>query len=446
MADHTLHIKEFGKIEEANKSCQLNNSYAEISLSKDDFESLTNFIEENSYNSDFSKAFTIFSRSGKRYIQVKNFVGVIETNTGLVIEILPKVFNGKTQSSKDESKLLLLKMLRVITNIPFINLDKADLQIQDNFPILEVFITSFIKETEFLLSKELNGEYNVTEDYLPYVKGKIVLNTSTFSSNFIKTKFNCRYDDFNNNIPPNKLIKSTLLKLFQTSKSSNNKKIILKLLSHFDEIDISTDFIADFEYSNARKFQFKKYDLLIRWCEVFLLNKSFMNFHGKSVNQAILYPMEKLFEEYVAHLLRKYCDGVTIKTQERKYFLLGQKSNSDDSEYSIKRFALKPDIVLDKGKVIIDTKWKLLNMNSRNFDIKESDIYQMHAYGRKYTSELGVATRLALIYPRSEYFSEPLLQFSYGDNITLDIIPINLLSSNLKEELNNIVSVLNYVI
>lgn len=128
--------------------------------------------------------------------------------------------------------------------------------------------------------------------------------------------------------------------------------------------------------------------------------------------------MEKLFESYIALLLKKYFSSIEIKTQDKRYFLLNQMKNKDDKNYSLSKFQLKPDIVLKEDKVIIDTKWKILNQDNNKFDIKESDVYQMHAYGRRYEDEnSGHTPRLALIYPKSNNFISKLNQFRYGGNL-----------------------------
>ena len=71
--------------------------------------------------------------------------------------------------------------------------------------------------------------------------------------------------------------------------------------------------------------------------------------------------MEKLFESYIAFLLKKYCHGFTIDAQDKRYCLISQNKDINDLNYSIKKFALKPDIVINNDEVIIDTKWKILN-------------------------------------------------------------------------------------
>jgi 5-methylcytosine-specific restriction enzyme subunit McrC len=165
-----------------------------------------------------------------------------------------------------------------------------------------------------------------------------------------------------------------------------------------------------------------------------------MSFHGDTVNQAILFPMEKLFENYIASLVKKYCKDIKVRTQDRRFSLLGQKTHSDDHDYSSKKFHLKPDIVINENQVILDTKWKILNVNSSRDGIQESDIYQMHAYGRGYQeSSNGVSPRLGLIYPKCETFKERLPQMRYGKEVLLDVVPFDFNNKNAGEEIRSII-------
>ena len=62
----------------------------------------------------------------------------------------------------------------------------------------------------------------------------------------------------------------------------------------------------------------KDYEQLIKWSKVFLMNKSFMTFTGETEARALLFPMEKLFEGYVAKELKKALkDGWTLTAQDR---------------------------------------------------------------------------------------------------------------------------------
>lgn len=421
----TLYIKEYGTITIGKKNVSSNNnSYLEVH--EDIFDSITNFIEENQSQEDFDKAFSIYRKKGQRFVKVKNYVGVIETKEKVVIEILPKTYIGENGEEGDikSSRDLLLTMLKTLKNSPFINLNVAHLKEQKNFPILEVFIASYLDELIKLTSKELRGDYIVVEDNCKFLKGKLLLKENIKLNSFNKTNFYCQFDEFNTNIPPNKLIKSTLLKLNKITTSNKNKKKILKSIQHFESVYNSTNLDSDIAYCRTREKALVNYGNLINWSEIFLKNKSFTNFSGNSINQAILFPMEKLFESYIAHLLKKYCDGYSIRTQDRRFFLVGQKRNEEDLDYTINKFLLKPDVVINEYKLIMDTKWKILNAESRKYDIKEADIYQMHAYGARYSSVLD-KPRLALVYPKNPNFKEKLMQFRYGEDMFLDVLPFD---------------------
>lgn len=439
----TYYIKEFGTITIGSSNKPFSSGELEIDAAS--FQSITNFIEENQNQEDFDKAFSIYQKKGKRFIKVKNYVGVIETKQGVVIEILPKTFIGKNgeEANKEDSKKLLLTMLKTLKNSPFINLNIAHLKEQKNFPILEVFIASFLDELIKLTSKELRGDYVSNEENISFLKGKLLLKEHIKANSINKSNFYCQFDEFNTNIPPNKIIKSTLHRLFSITSSNQNKKKIIKSLQHFESASYSSNIDSDIAYCKTRERALVNYGNLLTWSEVFLKNKSFTNFHGNSINQAILFPMEKLFESYIVFLLKKYCHGYTIDAQDKRYCLISQNKDKYDFNFSINKFPLKPDIVINNNEVIIDTKWKILNTESKKYEIKEADIYQMHAYGKRYQDENidNMAPRLGLIYPRNPNFEEKLFQMRYGQDLLLDVIPFDFGNKDAGAEIRNIFKV-----
>lgn len=439
------YIKEFGVISEGTIN-SYNENTNELVLAHNAFNSLVDFVEENQLNPDFEKAFTVFKKRGVRCIRVKNYVGVIETKNGVVIEILPKTFkqSDRRDASIAEARSILFKMLKSLKNSPFINLSNAHVDSVKNFPILEVFISNYVDELQRLLNKQLKGDYITNQENLNFLRGKLKPKENLKFNSIDKSKFHCEFDYFDINTPPNRIIKSCLLKLLTSSKTSKNKSKISKLLNSFSDIDSSQDYISDFAFCENRKKLLQHYKITLEWSKVFLDNKSFTNFHGKSVSQAVLFPMEKLFESYIAFLLKKHFSGIEIKTQDKRYFLLNQKRNIDDDKYSLNKFLLKPDLVLKNDKVIIDTKWKILNQDNNKFDIKESDVYQMHAYGRRYEDEgSGHTPRLALIYPKSSNFTNKLNQFRFGQDLFLDVYPFDFFTET-KDEISYIVNELLY--
>lgn len=436
-------IREYGVISEG----ALGKPYSDdgIELDKTPFQSITNFIEENSENKDFDNAFSIFKKSGRRHIRVRNYVGVIETKQGVAIEILPKIFKNSETSSIEDAKLLFLRMLKTLSNTPFINLRVAHLKEVDKFPILEIFVNAYLTELKILFGRQLRGDYNQFEENSTFIKGKLLISENIKKNSYNKTKFFCSYDIFSENIPPNRLIKSTLRHLFNVSKNSSNKRQILKFLNLFEGVHFSRSIDEDLNFCKSRKRMLKNYVNLISWSETYLKNKSFTNFHGGSINQAILFPMEKLFENYIAYLISKYCDSHLVNVQDKKYALINQKLNSSDKKYEVEQFPLRPDIVINTDLIIIDTKWKVLDQDAKKFGMLESDIYQMHAYGRRYQSgnTKGIAPRLGLIYPKVPTFLNDLMQMRYGDDLYLDVLPFDLASEFPDIEIQKVINKLD---
>lgn len=422
MATDSYYICEYGLIRCKDDYAELKDTVNEIYLPKASFENLYNYILENQASvPDGDLPFALFSRGSKRQIRVKNYVGIIETKDGLHLEILPKIHFQKTADEVSATKAIFLKMLRHLKNAPFIHINEAHLNAQKDFPILEVFIRSFILEAEKLINAGLRSDYLLEESNLSYLRGKLKVNQNIKYNYFNKAHFYCAYTEYSANIPPNKLIKTTLVKLLSHTKSYKSYLAINKLLLHLEEINVSTEIDKDLAVSNSQNRLFSKYATLLKWAEIFLKNKAFTNFKGSHVNMAILFPMERIFEDYIAHLFTKYADGYKIKAQDKSYFLVERHVDAG-------RFRLKPDLLVDSEvsrRIIVDTKWKLIDQfaPNKNYNISQADMYQLYAYGRKYTT--GQEPKLVLLYPCNENFTHKLEQFIYEGELQLEVVPFD---------------------
>lgn len=112
-----------------------------------------------------------------------------------------------------------------------------------------------------------------------------------------------------------------------------------------------------------------------------------------------LFPMEKLYEEYIANKLKKTKSMFTlVNTQHNKYSLFNMKNDKKVNVYKI-----KPDIVTTSNDevIIIDTKWKILN----RYGPSQMDLYQMYAYYTRY-KQLGMnVKKVVLLYPYSDQYA-----------------------------------------
>lgn len=390
-------------------------------------------IEENEFSDDIGKAFKYSKHKGIEYITAQNYVGVIETKDGTIIEILPKIHFNCLPDDKaliNETRLRFLKMLKHLKDSPFRNIDEAHINAK-KFPLIEIFITSFLDEFEILLKKGLKQSYEVIENNLSYFKGRLLVGQNIRTNLINRAKFVVRFDDYLFDIPQNRILKSTLHYLKIRTSSTKSRTRILNYLNILDEVPESDNVIGDFNRITSQNRLFSQYTRLLEWAKIFLLGNSFTTYKGKNLNKAILFPMEKIFEDYVSFGLKKYIKNFDVSIQEKKHYLI-------DEHIGKGKFKLKPDNILRgyDGILILDTKWKLIDENipRENYGIVSSDLYQLYSYAEKYIRKENSHVHLYLLYPKHENFTNPLYNFTYyenknekeTENLVLSVIPISL--------------------
>lgn len=411
MAKKTYTITEYGSFIRKNEVMGYKTLPSKV------FDALETFILENAGKGNETTdlmGVSVRKNIGK-VITAKNYVGVIALNDGSIIEILPKICG---EDNENEVKKLLIKMLRTVQNSPFKSMQSTNVNV-DKLPIFEIFIRMFILETFAVVKRGLKSGYETVDDNLTVCKGKIDFNNQIKYNLIHKEKFFVSYDEFNNNRPENRLVKSTLKYLFKYSTSSKNKTDLKTLLNVFENIDESSNVDADFEKCVSDR-NSKYYETLLIWCKVFLKGKSFTSFAGSEVAYALLFPMETIFESYVAKQLKKQFNPneYTVSAQHSAKYLFDTP----------RKFSLRPDIVItrksDGAIFIMDTKWKQLNSNpSSNYGISQSDMYQMYAYQKKYGSN---AKNVTLLYPLTENAPQQEIKFVSDDGVTVNVVLVDL--------------------
>ena len=384
------------------------------SIGKKDFSDIENFILKNSdENAPFLR---IASGVGGKFIQARNYVGVLQTKSGLTIEILPKIAD---KTDTDKSKAVLIKMLKSLKNFPFKSSNLANLKTQ-NLPLLEIFISMFLCELETLVKKGIKSDYVTLEENLNFLKGKLNINEQIKRNSIHKEQFYVGYSEFLSDIKINQIIKTTLKFLYKKSNSSKNQQKIRELLFIFDEVSMCNDY-KNFFINYTINRQVRHYEQTLLWCKIFLLGNTFTPHKGDDLAFALLFDMNALFESYVGNFIEKKIPG-TILQHKVKYLIEEPRD-----------FGLKPDIFLE-GKFIADTKWKIIrqdiNESEKKYKISQADLYQLYAYGKKY--ECG---ELYLIYPKIDGAKQESMKFRYEDEMWLEILYFDLENDSNNDEI-----------
>ena len=424
-------------------------------LSESTFNNLWDFILSNKVTEDGDVVMSVHTRGGRKYIKTGRYVGTIQTKNGQVIEVLPKIYKASGQQEKDKAicRKVFLNMLRHFADAKARSFQNATLSTKKGFPILEVYISNYINAVEQLVLNGLKKDYAIVEESQVFLKGKLDVSKQITQNIADKTRFAVKYNKYIENIPQNRVVVTTLRKLLNDSHSTINKAHISTLLVILNDIPSSTNIQEDLRIASIANRQFSEYNLLIKWSSQFLLNRGFTTFSGDCVNQSLLFQAEKLFEDFVAFLFKKYAPSFNYKTdkQNTRYFLVDRHNGN-------RMFQLRPDILVENSPddtnydcIIIDTKWKALDSTKpdKNYLLDMKDMYQLYAYGQKYklgesrAKETEVIPKLILLYPYSEHFTDKLPTFIYDDvqgGLKLMAIPFNLAdSSGYKSQIENII-------
>ena len=425
-----LEVREFDKI-----SCNPDFHTEYAYLPEPVFKDLEEFIHAFAGDEEHADALEFLKISYRRnvgdIISVNNYVGLIQMQNGYQVQILPKIdFGTDPNNGNEETKRVFLRMLRSMKDFPSKVFNDANLKM-DHMTLYEIFINMYLQEVRTLVKHGIKSAYVAREDNLKFYKGKLVVNEQIKQNVAHGERFYVRYDEYLVDRAENRLVKATLLKLQSITGSAENQKEIRQLLTAFEMVSPSVNYQKDFSRVVIDR-NTKDYDMLMRWSRVFLLNKSFTTFSGGHNARALLFPMEKVFESYVAQQLKKVLLDLNweVSTQDMGYYLFD----------SPRQFALRPDIVItreDGSKIILDTKWKSLVDRPRlNYGISQADMYQMYAYSKKYGTP-----EIWLLYPVNEEMrSHPGISFdSYDDvNVKLffvDVADIETSLQSLREKL-----------
>ena len=371
-------------------------------IKKETFDSLEKFVLENEKTAQYLKITT--KKGFGKVLQAQNYVGVIQTKDGTTIEILPKIKNATTEKSKD----ILIKMLKTLKNSPFKNLSVANLK-SSKIPLFEIFISMFLEELAILVRNGIKSDYISKEENLKFLKGKLKISEQIKYNTIHKERFFVQYEEFISNRVENRIIKTTLQFLYNKSKLNKNQQRIREFLFVFDEIEISHNIKTDFSKIKLNR-QMKDYEQVLLWCKTFLFENSFSPYKGNDIAFALLFDMNLLFESFVYSYLKKSSNFQDIKSQDRTHHLA--------YENGIGRFRLKPDIVINGGKIIADTKWKILSEDKAYNGVLQDDMYQLYAYGTKYDN----CEKIYLIYPFDELIIKNSYNYFKHKELKLDIL------------------------
>lgn len=199
-------------------------------------------------NSGFNQLMKPCFKHRKRMLQVQNFVGVIFLPSGNHIEVLPKtgLVADSGETAYEEARSTLLIMLQALGEFRHIQLDNAGLKAL-KMPLLEVFIARFLDNVNHIVKRGLKRDYVRQEDNLLVKKGKLNMVGQLRHNSVLKHRFYCEFDEYVENRPVNRLLKTAMLTLQSYCRDHSNQKLLRELLFAFDAVPKSLNTKQDFD-------------------------------------------------------------------------------------------------------------------------------------------------------------------------------------------------------
>lgn len=355
-----------------------------------------------------------------RILKVQNHVGVLRTPSGLNIEILPKL----SDDAKDAKALrrLLLRMIAASHAIPPQIAEVADLEVLDR-PFTEWMALTFVRLTADLVKRGLRRDYLRVEGQEKYLRGQLDLTRQLRARAAAGLAFQCRHDVFSLNRPENRLIRAAVDLVVRGTRVPSTWRLGRELATLLAEIPASRSIKADFDcWRNDRLMA--HYAPLRGLCELILSGRTPFSVSGTQAAQSMLFPMERLFEDYVERTIRaRLPTGYELRRQPRSHALCRYL----DRDW----FDLRPDFVVHgEGRAwILDAKWKRLHRDAgARFGLAQSDLYQLNAYGQTYLKGHG---DIFLIYPRTREFPQVEGAFAMSPDLRLHVLSVDLESGDV---------------
>ncbi len=310
-------------------------------------------------------------------IKFKQYVGIIQIDN-LAIEIFPKIDDSEDDNNWRD---VLIQMLKTCKKLKASAYGDANVNVQ-NLNLLEIYFSIFLNEISGLIKQGLIKNYRTESSNLFALKGRISF-TEHLKRNLIhKERFFTEHQIYDKDHELHQILNAALSVVEKftigTFLFDNCKRVLLNF-PEVSEIKISKKLLDNFKITNKTKGYTRAFEI----ARLILLNYSPDISSGHEKMLALLFDMNKLWEEYVFIKLNEVLvdEQYEISGQNRKGFW----------RYNY----LQPDIVFknknsEKAEMIIDTKWKRPNSSSASIQ----DLRQMYAYIRFWN-----ASKAVLLYP-----------------------------------------------
>ena len=341
-------------------------------------------------------------------VRAGQVVGVLAT-PGSTLEILPKI-----DGDDGAVRAALVRMLAVALELRVADGEITALETQWH-SLLELLIRLFVTRLLAAMRRGLPRRYRARTDDLRLFRGRLDVTRQLTQLAVRSDLLACRFDELSVDTPLNRVLKAAVSKLTTVTRSSATVRCLAELAARFELVNDTLSRLREVVRLDRTNTAFHE---LHRLAQMFLAGDWQSTAGGTASGFALVFPMNDLFETFIGRSVRRAAAPWQVHLQHGRHYAIAGPQGP--------LFRLKPDIVVETpdGPLVIDTKWKRLDLDKQALNIDSADIYQMQAYAHAYA-----ASRLILVYPwRKEGGAEPGITRQwriYGTPRILDVATVD---------------------
>jgi 5-methylcytosine-specific restriction enzyme subunit McrC len=337
------------------------------------------------------------------WLRSQQVVGVL-AGEGCSLEILPKIDqlgDDKSPAGLAGLRHRLVQMLDVALGLE-INLGREAAMARQNETLLDILIRAFADQLANEVRRGLPLRYIQCEEDLSTLRGRLDI-TRQFTALAVRPdRLACRFDTLSSDTALLQVMKACVVFLSRQARRADTVRRLSELRAALaDTSDVQQHVLPWNKITIDRSNR--------RWRSLLALARLFLRRDWQATHRAndprdpagitMLFPMNDLFEAYVAALLRRALppEGYEVVSQGGKRHCLNELA--PDGTLGLPLFLTKPDCMVRRdGRtvLVIDTKWKRLTSagSDPKRGVSQVDVYQLMAYARLYE-----VSRLMLLYP-----------------------------------------------
>ncbi len=373
----------------------------------------------------------------KKHLRATKYVGVIRAGS-LTLQVLPKIdYDGSSEAGGEALKRAersaagnLLRMLSYTKDLKVREQDVAPLTSRPS-DWLELLTRLFAQGLHTLMRRGMNRTYVRVEETLPVMKGRWNIARQLARKPHVRHLFEVAYDEFSEDTALNRVFRFVVERLTVRTRDTDTRRLLRDLYGWMLDVShvsrISGDELDRAEASISRLNE--QYRAPFNLARMFLENEAFRLLSGSRDAYALVFDMEKLFEEFVARFVERHRNDVLptgwenarieAQSKERAVYLAKRATDGKD------QFLLRPDLLLKGAQsevlLIADTKYKKLTVDGRQ-NVLSGDVYQMLAYATGFG-----CPRVLMLYPQQRGEVPKRLEYEiYGTWCRLIVATVDL--------------------